>query len=350
MESANTDEEKSNDTTETSISETPPELMEQPASKIAPGTKFYADTQLDSDIKVEEDTKFAAGVEINEHSKMDVDKVEFNTKVEADTEIHADNKMEADTKVESDPKVEAGTEIDANNKVETDIEKYNKIEAIAKVESDTNINADNKFETGNEIAADTNTIMEKEPALDTMLESETKISIDKELALDTNSTLVNESSHEGKSSSDIRPLPESNALSDSEMNFEDIDPEKVLEKEIDEITSLNQENSIETDLNSDLTPELNAEINHTDKIKDGDITANEAVVETDIPIVPHTKWKTTEDGMIEVEDKDDYLLYLEDILKRIHKFFYEVYDAMEAGSVPDLKSIIPQVKVTLFYL
>lgn len=32
-----------------------------------------------------------------------------------------------------------------------------------------------------------------------------------------------------------------------------------------------------------------------------------------------SKWTETSDGQIEVEDPDDYLIYLEDILKRIHK-------------------------------
>lgn len=31
------------------------------------------------------------------------------------------------------------------------------------------------------------------------------------------------------------------------------------------------------------------------------------------------KWVETADGQIEVEDSDDYLIYLEDILKRIHE-------------------------------
>lgn len=31
------------------------------------------------------------------------------------------------------------------------------------------------------------------------------------------------------------------------------------------------------------------------------------------------KWVETADGQIEVEDPDDYLIYLEDILKRIHE-------------------------------
>lgn len=34
----------------------------------------------------------------------------------------------------------------------------------------------------------------------------------------------------------------------------------------------------------------------------------------------------TEENLIEIEDPDDYLLYLEQILKKIHKKFYEVFD------------------------
>jgi RNA polymerase II subunit A-like phosphatase len=36
--------------------------------------------------------------------------------------------------------------------------------------------------------------------------------------------------------------------------------------------------------------------------------------------------QTTASEMVEVEDTDDYLLYLEDILKTIHKAYYELYD------------------------
>lgn len=51
-----------------------------------------------------------------------------------------------------------------------------------------------------------------------------------------------------------------------------------------------------------------------------------------------------EDELLEIEDGDDYLLYLEDILKRIHTTFYEEYDKMESGEVPDLKKVIPSVR------
>lgn len=51
-----------------------------------------------------------------------------------------------------------------------------------------------------------------------------------------------------------------------------------------------------------------------------------------------------EEELIEIEDSDDYLLHLEDILMRIHKAFYEEYDKMESGEVPDLKKVIPEVR------
>ena len=72
---------------------------------------------------------------------------------------------------------------------------------------------------------------------------------------------------------------------------------------------------------------------------------------------------------IVIEDHDDYLIYLEDVLKRIHAAFYELYDQKnnkgdesidtaktpdeENGKVPDLKHVMPYVrkkilKVNLF--
>jgi RNA polymerase II subunit A-like phosphatase len=50
-----------------------------------------------------------------------------------------------------------------------------------------------------------------------------------------------------------------------------------------------------------------------------------------------------EDELVEVEDGDDYLMYLEEILKTVHKAFYDLYDEMN-GVVPDLKSVIPYVR------
>lgn len=47
-------------------------------------------------------------------------------------------------------------------------------------------------------------------------------------------------------------------------------------------------------------------------------------------------------NLIEIEDPDDYLLYLEQILKLIHKRFYEAIDSTK--EIPDLKILIPKLK------
>lgn len=50
---------------------------------------------------------------------------------------------------------------------------------------------------------------------------------------------------------------------------------------------------------------------------------------------------------IEWEDSDDYLMYLEDILRRIHTAFYEMYEEVkqnENAPTPDLKKIVPYVR------
>ena len=63
---------------------------------------------------------------------------------------------------------------------------------------------------------------------------------------------------------------------------------------------------------------------------------------------------TTQDAeeyeeLVEWEDLDDYLVYLEDILRRIHTAYYELYDEMQLSdnsinAAPDLKTIVPYVR------
>lgn len=51
--------------------------------------------------------------------------------------------------------------------------------------------------------------------------------------------------------------------------------------------------------------------------------------------------------LVEWEDSDDYLMYLEDILRRIHTAFYEMYDDVKQNGnapAPDLKKIVPYVR------
>lgn len=57
---------------------------------------------------------------------------------------------------------------------------------------------------------------------------------------------------------------------------------------------------------------------------------------------PTPKIKTNFDNSIEIEDPDDYILYLETILRTIHKRFYEIYD--ETNEIPDLKILVPKIR------
>lgn len=49
-----------------------------------------------------------------------------------------------------------------------------------------------------------------------------------------------------------------------------------------------------------------------------------------------------DDNLVEIQDPDDYLLYLEPILMRIHERFYKQYE--ETKEIPDLKDLIPKLK------
>ena len=54
-----------------------------------------------------------------------------------------------------------------------------------------------------------------------------------------------------------------------------------------------------------------------------------------------------DDSKVDPEDPDDYLMFLEDILKTLHKAFYDLYDQYKSDSkvpAPDLKTVIPYVK------
>lgn len=49
------------------------------------------------------------------------------------------------------------------------------------------------------------------------------------------------------------------------------------------------------------------------------------------------------DALLHVEESDDYLMYLEEILKKIHKLFYKLYDE-NLRTEADLKKVIPAVR------
>ncbi|CAB0005559.1 unnamed protein product, partial [Nesidiocoris tenuis] len=43
--------------------------------------------------------------------------------------------------------------------------------------------------------------------------------------------------------------------------------------------------------------------------------------------------KVANDGMIDIDDEDDYLLYLEPILERVHRRFYRIIDKAGRGAL-----------------
>lgn len=89
------------------------------------------------------------------------------------------------------------------------------------------------------------------------------------------------------------------------------------------------------------TPEVKSD---AEKAQEPDILKNNP---SDPKNETKSEIKASEDSVnntqdeIEVPDHDDYLLYLEEILKRIHREFYEKH---AEGKNPDMKQIIPAVR------
>lgn len=90
------------------------------------------------------------------------------------------------------------------------------------------------------------------------------------------------------------------------------------------------------------------------KIKDSQVEDGEVLSDDDSGNVPdsvkkdinETVEKNDNDDQVEVEEEDDYLLYLEDILKNLHKEYFKEYDQKcelhgKEVEVPDMKRIIP---------
>lgn len=103
-----------------------------------------------------------------------------------------------------------------------------------------------------------------------------------------------------------------------------------------------EKEEIETVTNEVLNKNVEKNGKEVDILQNNKIFSDESVTSKDITI-PEPE-KEDERNMVEIEDPDDYLIYLEDILKKIHHKFYEAYDKMESGDVPDLKKVIPEVR------
>ncbi|XP_053962975.1 RNA polymerase II subunit A C-terminal domain phosphatase [Anastrepha ludens] len=91
------------------------------------------------------------------------------------------------------------------------------------------------------------------------------------------------------------------------------------------------------------TPDSNEKIISISDEKYESNSENAAVqMETEIETTPKIKLPSDPHQQIEIEDPDDYLMYLEEILKNIHSRFYAIYD--ETQEIPDLKIIVPKIR------
>lgn len=110
--------------------------------------------------------------------------------------------------------------------------------------------------------------------------------------------------------------------------------------------------SEEKELLIDKKKEENSEDKET-KATSKKLLVNNVTSNTEAPRAKEQKTKegipeTDNESLIEVEDTDDYLLYLEDILKNIHSEYYKEFDLIQnsdkCSGIPDLKVVIPNVK------
>jgi len=97
-------------------------------------------------------------------------------------------------------------------------------------------------------------------------------------------------------------------------------------KEIDEVSD-----DLELSDDSDDSEEEEEETSKADKRKGDSVTKEKAT-----PV-------TLEDDLQDPEDEDDYLHHLEDILRTVHRAYYELYD-QNKDALPDVKTVIPYVR------
>lgn len=95
-------------------------------------------------------------------------------------------------------------------------------------------------------------------------------------------------------------------------------------------------NNLEDKENNTITNNLDTETTNTEE-KENKLPASK---NGEIKLVEQAKLIN---DVIEIEEADDYLMYLEDILGKIHKFFYEINDGKREGE-RDMKRVIPAVR------
>ncbi|XP_033254090.1 RNA polymerase II subunit A C-terminal domain phosphatase-like [Drosophila miranda] len=169
----------------------------------------------------------------------------------------------------------------------------------------------------------------------------------------TNTTIITESKElsdklNGKADTEIDTLIDNSSSGTPDLQKPASDSEDIV---VDYVVSENSTDSTSVPKvygNTEIDSEASAEANETNDLvesstsltdKENQISVEDAATTSTSPIV---KVNHDEGKLIEIEDPDDYLLYLEVILRNIHKRFYAIYD--ETMEIPDLKIIVPKIR------
>lgn len=144
-------------------------------------------------------------------------------------------------------------------------------------------------------------------------------------------------SNDSKAAESSEPIEKSTiAAPDIDTETENDDEAKVSSATLAEASSKSQNTEAETvaETKPDSEPP-----NDADKTRDqkDDLASSTSKVSTN-----DENSATSDDTLIDIEDPDDYLLYLETILNKIHTRFYALYD--ETKQMPDLKTLLPKIR------
>ncbi|XP_026841478.1 RNA polymerase II subunit A C-terminal domain phosphatase [Drosophila persimilis] len=201
---------------------------------------------------------------------------------------------------------------------------------------DNTVSSTSKDEDGNEESVDV--VEQESDAKDAEVTNTTIITESKELSDKLN----------GKADTEMDTLIDNSSSGTPDPQKPASDSEDIV---VDDVVSENSKDSTsvpKVDGNTEIDSKASAEANETNDLvesstsltdKENQISVEDAATTSTSPIV---KVNHDEGKLIEIEDPDDYLLYLEVILRNIHKRFYAIYD--ETMEIPDLKIIVPKIR------
>lgn len=265
--------------------------------------------------KISEDSKNINCTNLEEDNKENMRNKDQNELENKETTSKEDNKHETNKEQKNSDNVEKSEKIQREEKKENeDNDRLEKSEIIQEegrkvkedndgLETSKNIQKEEKKENENDDELEKSENIQKE---------EKKVNEDDD-KLETSGNINKEEVDESKAN-------------EMEKNIELINEEKKTENIPKEETKVIDENN-------------ENEVDKNEAKQEKCINEKENADENEI-----NRIQRKEDELIEVEDPDDYLMYLEEILRIIHKAFYEKYDKMECNEVPDLKKVIPEVR------